>query len=244
MSPRSLPTTPLRFDWGEALEVHALYGRERELVQLTRWVVQEQCQVVSVLGMGGIGKSTLAVTLMHHLAPAFQAVVFRSVRDAPACQDLLADCLHVFSPQPLPSLPTSVDRRIDMLLECFQTQPCLLVLDNLETLLQEHDAAGHMRPGYEDYATLLCRVAQTSHQSCLLLTSREAPVVFESLESRRTGVRVLRLGGLASEACEQLLDERELVGSAHERESLAQRYVGNPLALKIVAETIFETLRG
>ena len=128
--------------------MYALYGREQELVQLTHWVVQEHCQVVTVLGMGGIGKSALAVTLMRQIAPAFQAVVFRSVRDAPPCQDLLADCLQVFSPQPLASLPTSVDQRIDMLLECLQTQPCLLVLDNLETLLQEQDAAGHMRPGY------------------------------------------------------------------------------------------------
>ena len=67
--------------------------------------------------------------------------------------------------------------------------------------------------------------------------------MLEQLESSRTGVRALRLGGLALDACEQLLDERELVGTAQERERLAQRYVGNPLALKIVAETICRTLR-
>ena len=237
-------STPLRFDWGEALDVHALYGRQQELALLTRWVVQEQCQLVSVLGMGGMGKSALAVTLMRQIAPAFQVVVFRSVRDAPACQDLLADCLHVLSPQPLPSLPPGINQHIDVLMECLQTQRCLLVLDNLETLLQEQDAAGCMRPGYEDYATLLHRVAQTPHQSCLLLTSREAPAALEHLESSQTCVHTLRLGGLTPDKCEQLLDERELAGSAHERERLAQRYVGNPLALKIVAETISELFGG
>jgi transcriptional regulator with XRE-family HTH domain len=237
-------STPSRVDWGEALEVHAWYGRQQELAQLTHWVEQEHCQVVSVLGMGGMGKSALAVTLMRQIAPAFQAVVFRSVRDAPACQDLLADCLQVLSPQPLASLPPSVDQRIDLLLECFQTQRCLLVLDNLETLLQEQDAAGHMRSGSEDYAMLLLRVTHTPHQSCLLLTSREFPAALESLESSRTGRRVLRLGGLASEACEQLLDEREIVGNAQDRECLAQRYGGNPLALNIVAETISELFGG
>ena len=224
--------------------MHVLYGREQELGVLTHWVVQEQCQLVSVLGMGGMGKSALTVTLMRQLAPAFQAVVFRSVRDAPACQDLLADCLQVLSPQPLPCLPSNVDQRIDVLLECLQTQRCLLVLDNLETLLQEHDAAGRMRPGYEDYATLLRRVGQTQHQSCLLLTSREAPAALEDLERSRTGVRALRLGGLASEVCEQLFDERELIGTAQERERLAHQYVGNPLALNIVAETISELFGG
>jgi hypothetical protein len=59
--------------------------------QVEHWVLQERCQVVRVLGMGGIGKSALAVTFMHQVAPAFQAVVFRSLRDAPPCQDLLAE---------------------------------------------------------------------------------------------------------------------------------------------------------
>ena len=232
------------FDWGDALDVHDFYGREAERLLLEQWVLEERCPVVSVLGLGGIGKSTLAVTFMHQVASSFQAVVFRSVRDAPPCQDLLADCLQVLSPQPLPTLPTSVDRRIDLLLECFQTQPCLLVLDNLETLLQEHDPEGRYRAGYEDYAALLRRVADTPHQSCLLLTSRESPAEFEPLESNRTSVRALRLAGLESEACEQLFEERDVVGITQDRVRLAQLYAGNPLALKIVAEAISELFGG
>src|SRR5947209_16506889 len=88
-----------RLDWGDALDVHEFYGREAERLQLEQWVLEEHCQVVSVLGMGGIGKSALAVTFMHQVASAFEAVVFRSVRDTPPCQDLLADCLQVLSPQ-------------------------------------------------------------------------------------------------------------------------------------------------
>src|SRR5205809_4810610 len=82
-----LPTSS-RFDWGNALDVHEFYGREAERVQLEQWVLQERCRVVSVLGMGGIGKSALSVTFMHQVASSFQAVVFRSVRDAPPCLEL------------------------------------------------------------------------------------------------------------------------------------------------------------
>jgi hypothetical protein len=46
-----------RVDWGDALAVPTFYGRTRELALLTEWVVQERCRVVSVLSMGGIGKS-------------------------------------------------------------------------------------------------------------------------------------------------------------------------------------------
>src|SRR5690348_968497 len=114
-----------RVDWGEALDVSLFYGRTSELALLAKWVVQEHCRIVSVLGMGGIGKSALAITFMHQVASSFQAVVFRSVRDAPPCMDLLTDCLQVLSPQPLPTLPTNIERSIDLLLECFQTQHSL-----------------------------------------------------------------------------------------------------------------------
>src|SRR6266704_1338694 len=241
---QELTSPSSRLDWGDALDVHEFYGREAERLQLEQWVIEERCPVVSVLGMGGIGKSSPAVTLMYQVASSFQAVVFRSVRDAPPCQDLLADCLQVLSPDVLPTLPSSVDRRIDLLLECFQRQRCLLVLDNLETLLQAHDPEGRFRAGNEDYAALLSRVAETPHQSCLLVTSRETPAELGQLESHRASVRVLRLAGLEPAACEQLLEERDVVGTTQDRVRLAQLYAGNPLALNIVAEAISELFGG
>ena len=59
------PARKPRVDWGEALAVPSFYDREEGLATLSQWVVQERCRVVSVLGLGGIGKSALAVTLMH-----------------------------------------------------------------------------------------------------------------------------------------------------------------------------------
>src|SRR5437016_8101647 len=66
--PAAQPTPGRRVDWGEALAVPSFYDRQREMATLTQWVVQERCRVVSVLGLGGIGKSALAVSLMHRLA--------------------------------------------------------------------------------------------------------------------------------------------------------------------------------
>jgi transcriptional regulator with XRE-family HTH domain len=239
----SVPTSS-HFDLGNALDVHDFYGRKTERLLLEQWVVEDRCRVVSVLGMGGMGKSALAVTLLHQVAPAFQAVVFRSLRDAPPCQDLLADCLQVLSPQTPLAVPGSVEQRMDLMLACLETQRCLLVLDNLETLLQEHDQEGRFRAGYEDYAALLGRVAQTPHQSCLLFTSRESPAELDQLESNRDSVRALRLAGLEPEACEQLFEERDLIGSRKDQLRLAQIYAGCPLALKIVAEVIVELFGG
>jgi WD40 repeat protein/transcriptional regulator with XRE-family HTH domain len=233
-----------RLDWGDALEVPSFYGRQEELATLAQWIVQERCRMVSVLGMGGIGKSALVTSAMRQLASHFQVVLFRSLRDAPSCEALLEECLQVLSPQPLDVGTADLQRRPGLLLEELREQRVLLVLDNLEVLLQEGDVLGHLRGGYEDYGRLLEQVAQTGHQSCLLLTSREKPADLRALEGRRTLVRSLRLSGLEAAACEQLLAEHEISGSPEERARLVQAYEGNPLALNIVAETIADLFGG
>src|SRR5258708_7196670 len=238
------PAPGPRVDWGEALAVPSFYGREREMAQLTEWVVQERCRVVSVLGLGGIGKSALAVRLLHQVAPHFEVVLWRSLRDAPSCEALLDDCLQVFASQPPREVPTSLERRLGLFLEYLREERALLVLDNLEVLLEEGQGMGRMRAGYEDYGRLLRQVAQTEHQSCLLLTSREKPRELVALEGSRMPVRSLRLAGLDAVAGEQLLGEKELAGSTPERARLIEAYAGNPLALKIVAETIVELFGG
>jgi DNA-binding XRE family transcriptional regulator len=63
-----------RVDWGDALAVPSFYGREWEMDLLTEWVVQVRCRVVSVFGLGGIGKSALSVSLMHQVAEHFEVV--------------------------------------------------------------------------------------------------------------------------------------------------------------------------
>jgi WD40 repeat protein/transcriptional regulator with XRE-family HTH domain len=238
------PASGSRVDWGDALEVPIFYGREQEIAQLSQWILQERCRVVSLLGMGGIGKSALAVHLMYLLAEHFEVVIFRSLRDAPSCEELLDDCLQVLSPQPIRAVPTSLERRISLLLEHLRRARALLVLDNLESLLQEADVQGRLRPGLEGYGRLLRRVAETAHQSCLLLTSREKPAELRPLEGKRSLVRSLRLPGLDTASCEQLLAENDVVGSQQDQIHLVEAYAGNPLALKIVTETIADLFGG
>src|SRR5262249_26248198 len=146
--------------------------------------------------------------------------------------------------QPLSTRPTTLEQRISLLLEHMHKVRVLLVLDNLECLLQEGNVRGQFRPGYEEYGQLLRRVVETVHQSCLLFTSREKPAELRPLESRYPSVRSLRLTGLDVAACQQFFVEKEVIGSQQEQESLVEVYAGNPLALKIVAETIVKRFRG
>ena len=233
-----------RVDWGDAPAVTTFYGRAWELRLLTSWVVEERCRVVSVVGLGGIGKSALSTRMMHRVAEHFEVVIWRSLREAPTCEGLLGECLQVLVPQALRDVSVSLERRLGLLLESLRATRVLLVLDNLEALLEEGQSMGHMRAGYEGYAQLLRRMAETEHQSCLLLTSREKPGDLVPLEGSRAPVRVLRLARLEADACQQLLAEKEVAGSAADHARLIEAYEGNPLALKIVAQTIVDLFDG
>jgi transcriptional regulator with XRE-family HTH domain len=44
-----------RIDWVGALDVSHFAGREVEVAELSAWIVQERCRLVTLVGMGGIG---------------------------------------------------------------------------------------------------------------------------------------------------------------------------------------------
>jgi WD40 repeat protein len=119
-----------------------------------------------------------------------------------------------------------------------------VILDNAEAILQARGQAGHYRAGYEAYGHLLQRVGEGGHQSCLVLTSREKPREFALLEGESSPVRSLQLAKIDPAAGRAILQDRGLRGSTASWSALIDRYSGNPLALKLVAETIRELFFG
>lgn len=243
--PPAMPAqTASLVDWQQAPTVAQFYGRVQELDLLTQWVDAAGCRVVSVLGLGGIGKSALAIRWMHQSAARFEVVIWRSLRDAPACTALLADCLQVLTPTLDSTSVTDLNQCLDRLLNYLRERRVLLVLDNVETLLAEGEESGGLLPAYAAYEKLLRRVAESEHQSCLLITSREKPSCLVPLEGKEALVRTLRLAQLEVNSCEQLLAEKGVTGTTAEQARLIDLYAGNPLALKIVAQTIVDLFAG
>ncbi len=160
------------------------------------------------------------------------------------CEELVADCITFFSETPPTEFPTSLEQRINQLVARLQASRCLLVLDNLETLLASGDREGGYLPGYEGYGRLIGRLAESAHQSCVLLTSREKPREIEPLEGARGPVRSLRLMGMDEQTARALLADKGLGGTPVAWQRLVEGYAGNPLALKIVAQAVFDLFGG
>jgi WD40 repeat protein len=130
-----------------------------------------------------------------------------------------------------------------VLLEVLRERRCLLVLDNVETVLEPGATTARYRAGYEGYGAVLRQIGESAHQSALLLTGREAPPEL-ALLAGAAPVRTLRLGGLDLAACRALLHGKGLMGEDAAWQGLVSRYGGNPLALSLVGQSIAELFGG
>ncbi len=222
----------------------AVYGRDDELARLVSWLDDPACRVVALHGIGGIGKTTLAALLCERVDDRFEAILWRSLLNAPPLNEVLCGWLEALDAAPPLALPDDTETQLDLLLNILGSRRCLLVLDNLESVLKTGQSAGAFRPGYAGYGQLLARLGQGRHQSCLLLTGRELAIELARLERAGVGVRSLKLAGLSAQAAKDILQERGLDGPNDAAPVLAARYSGNPLALRLVADAIRELFGG
>jgi hypothetical protein len=234
------PTTP--HDWGEAPDVSSFHGREQERATLAQWLATDRCRLICILGIGGMGKTALVTKVAHTHADTFSHLVWRSLRNAPRLDDLLAQWIVLLSNQQQTDLPDTTSERITLLMDYLKRQRCLLVLDNVETILRGEHPAGAYREGYEGYGDLIRRIGEQAHQSVLLLTSREIPDGYERLDG--AVARTLPLAGVSRSEGQVILHDKALTGSEADWNTLVARYSGNPLALKLTSEFIREAYGG
>ena len=229
-------------DWHKIPKVNVCYGRTKELALLHQWLVNDRCRLISIVGMGGIGKTTLAIKCVHQVQDEFEAIIWRDLRNGISVSNLIVDLIQLISPQQDRGLPEDISDRIALLLENLRRHRCLIVLDTTTAILQSGSLAGKYRAEYQDYGKLIKRLGQESHQSCLMLVAREKPREIAVLEGEEYPVRCLSLKGLDS-AAKEILKAKKLL-DADKWSELIQIYRGNPLALKIIANTIRDLFGG
>jgi WD40 repeat protein len=227
-------------NWGEAIDVSHFYGRFAELKTLAEWTIDRRCRVVGIFGWGGIGKTALSVKLARQVESQFEYVVWRSLQHAPTPRDLLDEILPILvaSSERSRTGAEVQESSIALLMEQLRQKRCLLVFDNVESILQAGSKNGCYLAGYEAYGEIFQRVSDESHQSCIAMTGREKPHGITLREGVSLSVRSIQLTGLSIVAAHHILIEKGLESPLLEQKDLIDYVGGNPLALKLVATSV------
>ena len=238
-NPQQTPTQP-HIDLGDAPEIFTFFDRTPQLSTLENWITQQRTRLIALLGISGIGKTTLSLGLINQIKTQFDYIIYRSLRFSPALEATLINLLQIF-PQPTDT-PQNIDTKISQLLNHLRNSRCLIVLDDVQMLFCSGQPPGEYKSDCENYQLFFKLIAEVCHQSCLMLNSSEKPREIVRLEKAYHPVRSFELGSLGIAAKEILKSEK--LSDEETWETLIDIYQGNPLWLELTATLIRELFGG
>ncbi|MEG4243157.1 NB-ARC domain-containing protein [Microcoleus sp. MON2_D6] len=237
-----------RLDLRDAPELRTFYNYPNSpLTALETWILEQNCRLLTITGMAGTGKSAIARHLIPQIQTQFDRIIWLSLRTSPPLETTLKNLIQFLSNQhppnpPLPRggeervVPTNTDAQLSILIEYLRDNRCLIILDDVQQILSSGQLAGNYKPGYENYGTLFKLIGELPHNSCLILNSWEPPSDIITFTDDNSAVCLLQLTGLG-EAATEILRQKGLLDEEAWPE-LINIYQGNPLWLKLVAQTI------
>jgi len=225
-------------DLSIAPRITKFYDRNSDLATLSEWILTQNIPLIAVLGLTGIGKTTLVKRFIDLNSQQFEVIIWRSLKFPKSLNDLLTNILNRLSDENK-SL-TNIEDRLTKLFEIFRQKKCLIVLDNVENIFINGQLAGQYQPEYGDYKTLFEMTTQIEHQSNLILISQEKCREMVSLDNDLGLIKTLELNGLNDV---EFLSDFQLTDREY-WSRLIDLYDGNPLYLHHIGTLIKDVFSG
>jgi len=266
------PDKPIRVAFSQLPDSIPVWKGRDELVEnLTAKLVQRlpdgtsPLKVLAIIGQGGMGKTSLAVKLLEALGVNWQKSVFQKgeslrgggyecamyfeAKEGTSFDDVAGFLLSEGWGIQAAEVLKNADEKIAKIMAGLQQTRCLLVLDNLESILHPAVEAGNPdilaaaqvhRAISADWGKLLNALVYQQHQSQTILTSREVPADLADTrypglapDSELVHIEVLR--GVDLAAGVEILRQRKLTDTLADLEWISQRVEGHVFLLTQLA---------
>jgi NB-ARC domain len=188
-----------------------------------------------VLGLPGIGKTTLVKQFIDLNLQNFDVVIWKSIKLSQSLDNIITEILTSINPPPI-----QTDNKLTQLFNLLRQHKCLIILDDVQELFTSGQFAGQYKSEYKDYKTLFTRMPEIEHQSSLILISQEQCQEMLCLYEDLYPVKSLELEGVENTEIlknQGLKDEQDW-------SKLIDLYEGNPVSLKDIASLIKNVFLG
>lgn len=216
------------------------YGRVEELKQLNQLMIEKRYHLITLVGMVGIGKTLLAARFTKIVQNQFQyIVIWKNLRTTASFEDFLNKLLNFLSVNT--NLSATSNDKIDILINYFKDNQCLLVLDDLTEILTEtSNRCKIYKQGWQNFGIFLEYAALKLHESIILITCHEHPKNFNN-ENIKNHIKTIEVKGLNVQDIKQKFPQLQPQNDPeYYWKKLVEYYGGNPGILNIVAQKISE----
>ena len=219
-------------------KITRFYGRTKDLEYLSNGILNQHTHLISVLGLSGIGKTTLVKRFIDLNLQQFEVIIWRRLKFPKSLDLLIDDLLNVCQEE----AKATIDDKCKQLFNILKNKKCLIILDDLENIFVNGQFAGQYKPEYQDYKTFLQMITEIEHQSCLILISQEKCQEMISLDNELYPIHSLELSGLDSAATEILKNQ----GLKNEESwlNLINLYESHPKYLQYISILIKDVFQG
>ncbi|QYX34185.1 AAA family ATPase [Sphaerospermopsis torques-reginae ITEP-024] len=232
-------TTYININLKQSPKITHFYGRNKELSTLSAWIENPNTRLISILGISGIGKTTLIKHFIDtHLLP-FDAIIWKNLKLSNSLNSILTEIITELN---INIQNINTNNLLKQSLEIFNQKRCLIILDNLEEIFTPQQYAGKYQPEHQNYQTFLQMLTAIEHQSCIILISQEKSQEMISLDDELYPIHSLELSGLGNAAAE-ILKNQKLQNQEHWL-NLINLYETHPRYVQHISNLIKDVFQG
>lgn len=223
-----------RQDLTLAPKILKFYDRETEIKMLSDWIFNDQISLINVLGLSGIGKTSLVKRFVDLNLNKFDFVVWNNLK---ICQNFDINITKIITLISQHETIKNLNHQEVCQLLSFQllnllhNRKGLIIFDDVQELFIKGDLAGKYQEQYKQYQLLFNLLKTIDHQSHVILISEEQCQTMPNLDQNLCSIRSLQLTRLPDQ---QILKDFELKNE-EKWQKLIDLYEGNLNYLKDIA---------